>query len=55
LEKSWSDTSLGCPRPGMFYAQVITPGYLITLEVKGEKYEYHTDLERIILCREEGK
>ncbi len=22
----WSDASLGCPQPGMMYAQVITPG-----------------------------
>ena len=22
----WSDASLGCPRPGAMYAQVITPG-----------------------------
>jgi len=25
----WSDTSLGCPKPGMMYAQVITPGYRV--------------------------
>lgn len=23
----WSDTSLGCPMPGLVYAQVITPGF----------------------------
>lgn len=37
----WSDASLGCPQEGMMYAQVITPGYLITLEAAGESYEYH--------------
>jgi hypothetical protein len=39
----WSDGSLGCPKPGMNYLQVITPGYQITLEAQGQRYEYHTD------------
>jgi len=37
----WSDVSLGCPEPGMLYAQVITPGYRIVLEANGQSYEYH--------------
>jgi hypothetical protein len=39
----WPDTSLGCPREGMMYAQVITPGYLILLSAEGKVYKYHTD------------
>ncbi|MGQ9501114.1 MAG: hypothetical protein ACUVSF_09110 [Anaerolineae bacterium] len=39
----WSDTSLGCPKEGMMYAQVITPGFLVLLSVEGRVYEYHTD------------
>ncbi len=39
----WSDTSLGCPKEGMMYAQVITPGFLILLQAQGRLYEYHTD------------
>lgn len=47
----WSDTSLGCPKPGMMYAQVITPGYRVVLEAEGETYEYHTDQGRVVvLC-----
>jgi len=38
----WSDSSLGCPKPGMMYAQVITPGYQIVLESGGRTYEFHT-------------
>lgn len=38
----WPDTSLGCPQPDQAYAQVITPGYRIILEVEGEQYEFHT-------------
>lgn len=39
----WSDSSLGCPKPDMNYLQVITPGYKITFEAQGTRYEYHTD------------
>ena len=48
----WSDTSLGCPQPGMMYAQVITPGFLIELEAMGQTYEYHTDEDSsAVLCQ----
>lgn len=50
----WPDASLGCPQPGMMYAQVTTPGYLIALEAVGTRYNYHTDRDRIvILCAKE--
>lgn len=39
----WPDSSLGCPEQGEFYAQVITPGYLIEITDGGETLEYHTD------------
>ena len=39
----WPDTSLGCPQPGVAYAQVITPGYFVRLELSGREFEYHTD------------
>lgn len=48
----WPDTSLGCPQPGMLYAQVVTPGYLIVVEASGKRYEFHTDRQRLVLCRE---
>lgn len=38
----WSDSSLGCPKAGMMYAQVITPGYNIILESDGRTYEFHS-------------
>lgn len=47
----WPDTSLGCPEPGMMYAQVITPGYKILLSYAGETYEYHSDKgDRVVYC-----
>ena len=39
----WSDSSLGCPKPGMMYAQVITPGYEITFEHDGSNYAVHSN------------
>jgi hypothetical protein len=51
----WRDTSLGCPLPGMMYAQVITPGYRLTLEVDGQPYVYHTDSgQRVVRCEDDG-
>lgn len=40
-EVTWSNSSLGCPQPGMLYADVLTPGYLILLSANGQDYEYH--------------
>ncbi len=31
----WPDASLGCPQPDQFYAQVETPGYIVSLDVAG--------------------
>jgi hypothetical protein len=52
-ETEWSDSSLGCPQPGMTYLQVITPGYLIVMKDKPQnvQYEYHTDMRgRAVMC-----
>jgi len=43
----WPDTSLGYPEKGMMYAQVITPGFRITLKAQDKLYEYHSDYKRI--------
>ncbi len=46
----WRDASLGCPMPGVMYAQVITPGYLIVLEAGGKEYKYHASMKRVLWC-----
>jgi hypothetical protein len=47
----WPNSALGCPLPGVDYAQVITPGYQITLEAAGEVYTYHTNVRQaLVLC-----
>ena len=46
----WPDASLGCPKPGMMYAQVITPGYRIELQAEGKTYVYHTGPSGFVRC-----
>jgi hypothetical protein len=49
----WRDSSLGCPKPGMVYLQVITPGYRILVQAGDTIYEYHSasDSDRAVLCK----
>jgi hypothetical protein len=47
----WRDSALGCPKPGVSYLQVITPGYRIALEWMGKRYEYHSDRQgNVVRC-----
>ena len=38
----WPDSSLGCPQPGMMYAQVLQDGMFIQLKFEGNLYNYHS-------------
>jgi hypothetical protein len=50
-EVTWRDASLGCPRPGMMYPQVLTDGSRVVLEARGKRYEYHAGGRRsAFLC-----
>ena len=47
----WPDSSLGSPGPGRLYSSVVTPGYLIVLQVNGQSYTYHTDTDnQVVYC-----
>ncbi|MCK4827063.1 hypothetical protein KA005_65620 [bacterium] len=48
VQTEWPDASLGYPEPGMVYAQVITPGYVILLLAENKLYEYHSDYTHIV-------
>ena len=51
LAIEWPDASLGCPRSGMSYANVFTPGYQIALEWNRSIYTFHTDTkDKVVLC-----
>lgn len=46
----FSDSSLGCPRPGMAYMQVITPGYKIVAEAAGKSFDVRVAGNRGLIC-----
>jgi hypothetical protein len=51
--RQWPDSSLGCPRQGVMYSQVVTPGYLVVVSAAGKQLEYHADSRgRIVFCQE---
>jgi len=39
---TWPDSSLGCPKPGMQYLQVLVDGALVELQAGGEIYSYRS-------------
>lgn len=49
----WPDSSLGCPKPGMVYTQVLQDGLRIRLGFGDQVYEYHSGGSRDpFLCEE---
>ncbi len=52
---TWPDSALGCPKPGMMYTQVITPGYQIRLTRENDEYVMHTDRgHHAVRCPDSG-
>jgi len=49
-EVQFTDSSLGCPEPGMSYLQVITPGWSIVLSVGADKYSYGAANGSVVRC-----
>ena len=49
--RDWPDSSLGCPKPGFAYSQIVTPGFRIVLNAAGKQLEYHTDRgQQLVSC-----
>lgn len=46
----WDDASLGCPFEGQFYALQLVEGYRFVLEAAGNRYEFHSNEDRLVLC-----
>ena len=48
----WSDASLGCPKEGYAYAQVVTPGFKLVFDLAGTSYAVHTnsDGSHMVIC-----
>ncbi len=47
-ENRFDDASLGVPEPGVTYAAVVTPGYIIMLEADGNIYQYHASGAKVV-------
>jgi hypothetical protein len=49
----WNDGSLGCPKPGEFYIQILVNGYWVVLQVEGVEFDYRVnDSGYFTLCEE---
>jgi hypothetical protein len=46
----WEDASLGCPFEGQFYALQLVEGYRFVIEAAGNRYEFHSNYDRLVLC-----
>ncbi|HKS58827.1 MAG TPA: hypothetical protein VJS12_26285 [Steroidobacteraceae bacterium] len=46
----WSDSSLGCGKPGARAAQVMTRGYTVVLERQGERHQVNVAGKRAVMC-----
>ena len=46
----WSDAGLGCPEPDRMYAQVVVPGFRVTLRLDGKTYVVHVGDGRAVVC-----
>ena len=49
-EEMFNDSSLGCPKPGEFYTQVITPGYIVIVHAGGAEFDYRVGPSSWKLC-----
>jgi len=53
-EQEWPDGALGCPKEGLAYPQVVTPGFLLMFTDPAQKQSYavHTGMDeaQMVLC-----
>ncbi len=49
--KEFSDSSLGCPEPGMSYLQVITAGHQVLVEADGRRFDVRVSNGHARICR----
>lgn len=46
----WSDSSLGCRKPGSMYMQAISDGYTVVLEREGKRHQVNVSGSRAVMC-----
>jgi hypothetical protein len=47
---TWTDISLGCPKPNESYAKQNVDGYRIVLKANDQQFIFHTDFDRVVAC-----
>jgi hypothetical protein len=50
---TWRDASLGCPEKDRMYAQVLSTGHEVILEVAGKTHELHLSPTRVVTCKKD--
>ena len=48
----WPDSSVGCPKAGMSYLTVITPGHKVLLKVEDRTYVVHEAKGQAFICQQ---
>jgi hypothetical protein len=48
--RTWGDSSLGCPQPGMSYTQATVDGYQVVVSAGGSTYDYRVGAGSTRLC-----
>lgn len=48
--RTWSDSSMGCGKPGTVAATVITEGYAVVLSTQGAEYSVHVSGDNVVVC-----
>lgn len=48
--RTWTDTSLGCPKPGRRYLPSSIDGYIATIAHGSETYRVHLGNDRGLVC-----
>lgn len=51
-EVDWRNSSLGCPKPGMVYLEVITSGHKVALRANGQLYNVHEADNKAFVCKQ---
>ena len=47
---TWSDSSMGCGKPGTAALTVITEGYIVTLSAQGAEHSVHVSGDNVVVC-----
>jgi len=48
--QTWANGSLGCPKPGMFYTQMVSSGYALILNTARGNYRVHATSYSAVIC-----